>query len=120
MKKITVFCEVNSEKNLKYVSYELISKAYDLTLKAKELKNEDYIVEAIALSDKLDDDSIKKAFLAGASRFVFIKDKCLSDFNQTIFTQCFLEFYENNQSDIIIFPATTRGRTRERTLHRWS
>lgn len=111
MKKITVFCEVNqTEKSLENVSYELITKAYELTLKAKELKDEDFIVEAVALSDKLEENSIKKAFLSGATRFVFIKEKCLSDFSQTIFSQCFLEYYQNNKSEIIIFPATAKGR----------
>ena len=59
MKKIVVYCEVNvSDKKLENVSYELISKAYDLTLKAKELKqDEDYIVEAVALNDEIADDT---------------------------------------------------------------
>ena len=76
MKKIVVYCEVNlANKKLKEVSFELISKAFDLTKKAKELQNEEYIVEAVALCDEIDETSIKKSFMAGASRFVFVKEK---------------------------------------------
>lgn len=111
MKKIIVYCEVDSSsKKLENVSFELISKGYDLAKKAHEISKDEYIVEAVALSDELDDESIKKAFGAGANNFVFIKDKCLTSFSQTIFAQCFVEYYIQAKSDIIIFPATPKGR----------
>ncbi|MBQ8635492.1 electron transfer flavoprotein subunit alpha/FixB family protein [bacterium] len=111
MKKIIVYCEANlSEKKLLDVSYELISKAYELTLKAKESINEDYIVEAVTLCHEIKDESVKKAFMAGASRFVHVKDATFCNFSQTIFAQCFVEYYNNSQGDIIIFPATQKGR----------
>lgn len=111
MKKIIVYCEADtSEKKLENVSYELISKAYELTLKAKELKQEDYIVEAVALSDEINEESIKKAFMSGASKFIFIKNKCLAEFSQTVYSQCFIEYFNQNNADIIIFPATPKGR----------
>lgn len=112
MKKILVYCEVDLvNKKLDNVSYELISKAHDLTLKAKELKSdENYIVEAVALCDEIEETSIKKAFLAGANKFIHIKSECLKNFSQTVFTQCFVEYFNKNQADIIIFPATFEGR----------
>lgn len=112
MKKILVYCEVDLvNKKLDDVSYELISKAYELTKKAKELKSdEDYIVEAVALCDEIDENSLKKAFMAGAKRFVHIKNECLKSFSQTVFAQCFVEYFNKNQADIIIFPATFQGR----------
>ena len=111
MKKIIVYCEENLvDKQLLDVSYELISKAYELTLKAKELSNEDYIVEAVTISHEIKEESIKKAFMAGASRFVHIKDATFCNFSQTVFAQCFVEYYNNAEGDIIIFPATQKGR----------
>ena len=111
MKKITVFTEVNlKDKKLEKVSYELISKAYELALGAQDFSKEDYIVEAVALCSEIEEESIKKCFLAGASRFVLIKDKCLDTFCQTIIAKCFMEFYSQNPSEIILFPATQKGR----------
>lgn len=111
MKKITVYCEVNHiTKKLADVSYELISKAYELSIKAFELSQEEYIVEAVALSDYLDDESIKKAYSAGATNFVFVKSDCLTRFCQTVFAQCFIEYYMQANPEIIIFPATSKGR----------
>ena len=112
MRKITVYCEVDLlSKKLDDVSYELISKAYELALKAKELQpNSDFTVEAIALADSLDDESVKKAQNAGANRFVFIQSKSLETFSQTIFSQCFVEYYKKSQSEVLIFPATIKGR----------
>ena len=111
MKKIAVYCEADySGKKLKDVSYELISKAYELTKKAFEMSGEEYIVEAVVLLDELDEESIKKAFSAGAFNFVFVKDRCLMGFSQTIFAQCFVEYYNQSKPEIIIFPATPKGR----------
>lgn len=111
MKKITVYCEIDySDKKISNVTYELISKAYELSKKAFEMSGIEYIVEAVALCDELDNASIKKAFNAGANNFIFVKNECLSTFCQTIFAQCFIEYYNQERSDIIIFPATPKGR----------
>ena len=111
MKKIIVYCEADLiKKRLEEVSFELISKAKELTLKAKEISGDEYIVEAVCLSDKIEEESIKKAFAAGANNFAHIKNKCLEHFSHTVFSQCFIEYYKNSQSDIIIFPATPKGR----------
>lgn len=111
MKKIIVYCEVDFvKKRLQEVSYELISKAFELTKKALEISKEEYFVEAVALCDEIDEESVKKAFLSGAKRFVFVKDKCLSTFSQTVFSQCFVEYFKEQGSDIVIFPATSKGR----------
>ena len=111
MKKITVYCEVDLlNKKLKDVSYELVSKAYELTKKAKELAGDDYVVEAVALCDEIKEESVKKLYASGATNFVLVQDKCLNNFSQTVFAQCFVEYYKENPSEVIIFPATTCGR----------
>ena len=111
MKKIIVYCEVDFvNKKLEEVSYELISKARSLTKTAKELKNEDYEVEAVALLDEIEVESVKNAYKAGANIFTLIKSDSLKVFSQTVFAQSFVEYFNQNKSDIIIFPATPRGR----------
>jgi len=112
VRKITVYCEADLlSKKLENVSYELISKAQELVYKANSLlANPEFIVEAVVLADEIDKESIEKAYLAGANKFVLIKEKCLDMFSQTIFAQCFVEYIKNNKSEIIIFPATTKGR----------
>ncbi len=111
MKKITVYCEVDSsDKKLENVSYELISKAYDLAQDAMQLQTDEYIVEAVALCDEINEESAKKAFQAGAHKFVLIQDKCLEKFSQAVFAQCFVEYFKENESEVIIFPATSKGR----------
>lgn len=112
MRKITVYCEADlTAKKLENVSYELISKAHELVAKAKDLQpNDEFIVEAVVLADEIKEDSIKKAICAGANNFVLVKENCLNTFSQTIFSQCFVEFYKNSPSEVIIFPATPKGR----------
>lgn len=111
MKKITVYCEVDSsDKKLENASYELISKAYELSQEAMQMQSEEYIVEAVALCDEINEESVKKAFLAGAHKFVLVQDKCLEKFSQAVFAQCFIEYYKENEGEIIIFPATPKGR----------
>lgn len=112
MTKITVYCEVDLvSKKLKDVSYELISKAHKLALEATNIKNDtSFEIEALALSDTLDKESIQKALSAGANKLTLIKENCLGIFSQTIFSQCFVEYYKKNPSEIIIFPATPKGR----------
>jgi len=109
VKKIIVYCEVDTiSKKLVNVSYELISKAYELAQKTKE--QEEFLIEAVALSDSIDEESIKKSFVCGANNFVLIKEKCLETFCQTVFAQCFCEYFKQYPSEVIIFPATPKGR----------
>lgn len=112
MKKITVYCEADLlSKKLQNVSYELISKAYELINSLPDaICESDFILEAVVLADCIDPESIKKAFSAGANRFVLIKDKTLETFCHTVFSKAFVDYYKNNPSDVIIFPATPRGR----------
>ena len=111
MKKITVYCELNLKNyTMLPVSYELISKAVELSRQAFELKKEQYSIEAVALGSNLDEDSLKKALNAGANRVVLVKNKTLSAFSQTIFAQSFIEYYLKNKSEVILFPATPYGR----------
>ena len=112
MKKIIVYCEVDYvAKKLSDVSYELISKAHELAQKAFTLNNEEkFFIEAVVLSSEINSESIQKAYCAGASSFVLVKEKCLETFCQTIASKCFVEYFNQSPSEVIIFPATPRGR----------
>ena len=63
MNKIIVYCDVNFEqKSLENVSYEIISKAYDLIKDINENLSDDmkYVIEAVALCDEISPQYIKK------------------------------------------------------------
>lgn len=112
MNKIAVLCEVNYSNNtLEDVSYELLSKALELKGQAQELKNEEYKIEAIAIADFLNEDSIKKAYFSGADKIVLIKNVRCDDFSIVQQAQAFKEYYDQNPTKVILFPATIYGRS---------
>ncbi len=111
MNKIIVYCERDDINTLRNVSYELLSKARSLKNEAKRLiKDYDIEIEAISIGASLDEDCIKKAYASGADKFTFIKDDSLNDFCQTIYSRVFVEYFNTSPSDIILFPATVKGR----------
>ncbi len=112
MKKILVYGELNSKDNtIEKVTFELLNKARRLSSEAKELKqDEEYIVEVVFCASYLVDDEINKAFKAGANRVVLIKDSVFDTFYSTVYADAFLEYFDKNPSDIILFPATPKGR----------
>ena len=113
MGKIAVYCEIDNANNgLSDVSFELLSKARQMKFDAKKIDCEgnDFEVVAIAIGKTLDMESAKKAFSAGADYFTLIKDDCLELFSQTAYSLAFIEYFSANPCDIIIFPATSKGR----------
>ena len=112
MEKIYIYCELNNDdNNLEDTAYELISKAHKLKLQAHVLKNNsEFEIVAIALGEKIDEFSIKKAYEAGADEVVLIKNENLKRFSQTIFAQSFIEYFCQKPANIILFPATATGR----------
>ncbi len=113
MGKIAVYCEIEQNNNsLKDVSYELLSKARRLKKEAKKMNcaDNDFQVVAVALGKNLEKSSLENAFRAGADYFTFIKDESLENFSQTAYSLSFIEYYNTNQFDMIIFPATYEGR----------
>lgn len=94
------------------VSYEMISKAKSLAINSKNIKSDEQEpqVEAICLGCDINKESVKKAFKSGADRFVFVKNDSLGFFNSRVFAQSFVEYFKQNESEVIIFPATRTGR----------
>ncbi len=112
MKKILVFGEINLEDNkIEQVTFELISKAKKLVFEANNLKkDEQYFVEVVFVASYLVDDEIKKAYKAGADKVVLIKDSAFDVFYSTVYADAFLEYFEKNPAEVILFPATIKGR----------
>ena len=112
MKKISVFGEINLKDNkIEQVSFELISKAKSLAYEAEKLKQGvNYLVEAVFIASYLVDDEIKKAYKAGADRVVLIKDSVFDEFYSTVYANAFLEYFEKKPSEVLLFPATIKGR----------
>ena len=107
--KIAVYCELEENK-LSQTSYEIISKANELRLQAQELNNENVKITAIAIGRNIEEESVLKSYKTGADSFVLIKHDTLFDFNQINYKNAFLEFYKQNNTDVILFPATITGR----------
>ena len=107
--KIAIYCEIN-DGFIDETSYELISKADELRLEAKNLNGTSCEITAVALSDRINQDDVKKTYVAGTDDFVFIKHELLKEFNQSTYSSAFCAHFEKNQYDIILFPATLKGR----------
>lgn len=107
MNKITVFCELDKTKStLNSCSYELITKAYELAQQAYEINKTQYTIEAVCC-DNVDDIQEKvKIFKSGADKLVLIENKNIKNHNYDIVKDSFLQYYKENKSDIILFPAT--------------
>ena len=71
MKKIAVYCEINSTNNLEEVSYQLISKMFELK---NSFTSEEFEIDAIAQGDFIEENSVEKAYKAGANRVILIKN----------------------------------------------
>ncbi len=109
MKKIALYAEQENGK-LTATSYELISKAYELKHFAKNLQDTDIQISTILVSNKIDADSIEKAYCAGSDNFVLIKNEDFAQFNQIKYAGAFLSYFHENYHNYILFPATPTGR----------
>jgi len=110
--KITVYCEIKDNKPLD-VSYELISKAYELKNKAKTLKetDNDYTITAVIIGNSFDKIFLKHLYLSGADVVVLLKTPPdYNDFCENSYADIFLDYFKNNPSDVILFPATKTAR----------
>lgn len=114
MYKIAIYCEVDFQDNaLNDVSFELISKAYQLKSEACELMNNNdfnYSIDAVVLADKLSEETIKKAYRAGADRVILLKNSLFEIFDSITYSKAFVQYYQSNEYDCILFPATTSAR----------
>lgn len=109
MKKIAVYTEVK-DTILDETAYELLSKAFELKTFAKNINDTEIKITAVAISDKIDKQSVSKAYQAGADSFVLIKNDNFRQFEQILYAKAFLSYLETNPQDYILFPATPTGR----------
>ncbi|MBR2068234.1 MAG: electron transfer flavoprotein subunit alpha/FixB family protein [Candidatus Gastranaerophilales bacterium] len=109
MKKLAIYVEKEGN-TLIDASYELISKACELKAFAKSSKDMEIEVTAVLVSSAVDENDVKKAFLAGADNFILIKNDDFQVFNQMKYSSAFLSYFHENYHDYILFPATPTGR----------
>lgn len=105
VKSIIVYCELLGSK-FSESSYELISKARELS----DSYQANYKIRAVALGLLIDEETKKLAYSAGANEITLIKDNKFFEFNNVSYAKAFVEYFNQNKSDIILFSATTRGR----------
>ncbi len=111
MEKIAIYCEFDYRNRvLGEVSYELISKAFELKNQASSLCGAQFEIDAVVIADELPLECVKKAYRCGANRVILIKNRIFNAFSQTIMSAAFIEYYKHNNSRIILFPATFQGR----------
>lgn len=112
MKKIIIYGETDLKTGvLDDAAYELISKAVKLSHQSKDFTFGDgYFIELVAIGPSIKDESLKKAYQAGADKVALIKDEQTSIFSQIIFSKYFVEYFNTYPAEIIIFPATLTGR----------
>lgn len=110
MNKIIVYGEIVNN-NISNATLELISKACELKNQSINTFQKDIMVEAAVVSDKLDEFTKQNMYNAGADRIVLIKDSSASGLVQTINSKIFIDYYNQNPADIILFPASEKVRT---------
>ncbi len=110
MNKITVYGEIQNN-DVTTSTLELVSKAYELKLQSNNEFNQDIKIETAIISDKMDEFVKQKIFNAGSDRIVLIKYKQEQEFLPTIYSKIFVEYYNQNLSDVVLFPATEKIRT---------
>ena len=118
MKKIIVYCESNKDGTLTDTSFELLTKARELKLSAKfmaettpnNINDPEYFVEAVTVGKDLERATVLKAISAGADKVVLLRNEDFEIFNQIDTAEVFVNYHNSNPSEIIIFPATPKGR----------
>ena len=118
MKKIIVYCEPIDEFKLEYTAYELLSKARELKFSAKfmanapdvHIKDCEYFVEAVVIANELNKESVLNAIKSGADKVVLLKTSDTADYTHIDIAKAFVDYFKQNPSEIIIFPATPKGR----------
>ncbi len=110
MNKITVYGEIQNN-DVTTSTLELVSKAYELKLQSNNEFNHDIKIETVIISDKIDEFVKQKIFNTGSDRIVLIKYNQEQEFLPTIYSKIFVEYYNQNLSDVILFPATEKIRT---------
>src|SRR6056297_225520 len=104
MRKSVMVCAEIRNRVIHPVSFELTGKARELADK----NGCDVVVVAF-----FEDSNVKPEifFTYGADRVIMAGDKCFKSFNQHIHTNVLCEIIKKEQPEIVLAPATTRGRT---------
>lgn len=102
--KITVFCEINRDCKVREVSFELISKAKELTQGMGE-------VQALVVGQRLNyDNIIEELSQCGADKVIVVNDDILAEYNAERYRKSVCEILEKEKPQVVLFGATVIGR----------
>ncbi len=110
MNKITVYGEIQNN-DITNSTLELVSKAYELKLQSVNDFKQEIKIETVIISNRIDEFVKQKIFNAGSDRVTLIKYNQEQEFLSTIYSKIFVEYFNQNPSDVILFPATEKIRT---------
>lgn len=104
--KITVFCEINRDCKVKDVSFELISKAKELTQGMVDGE-----VQALVVGKRLNyDNIIEELSQYGADKVFIVNDDILAEYNAERYRKSVCEILEKEKPQVVLFGATVIGR----------
>lgn len=104
--KITVFCELNRDCKAKEVSFELISKAKELTQEMVDTE-----VQALVVGGRCNyDNAIEEFSQYGADKVIIVNDDILSEYNAERYRKAVCEILEKEKPQVVLFGATITGR----------
>ena len=109
MKKIITYGEME-DNDITNASLELISKAFDMKLQSKNDFNNDISIVTVVITPTIDEGIKDKIYNAGADKIVLIKSQS-EEFISTTYSKFFIEYFKQNPSDIVLFPASQKIRT---------
>lgn len=102
--KITVFCEINRDCKVREVSFELISKAKELTQGMGE-------VQALVVGQRLNyDNIIEELSQCGADKVIVVNDDIFAEYNAERYRKSVCEILEKEKPQVVLFGATVIGR----------
>lgn len=102
--KITVFCEINRDCKVREVSFELISKAKELTQGMGE-------VQALVVGQRLNyDNIIEELSQCGADKVIVVNDDILAEYNAERYRKSVCGILEKEKPQVVLFGATVIGR----------
>ena len=109
-KQIFVICEYKFGTNIfKNVTFELLSRAFELKLQGFKEFNKEYEVCAVVLDCGIDAD-FSPLFKHGAQRVIYLKNEKFRTYNLKYLGCALIELVKQKSPEIMLFGATNRGR----------
>ncbi|MBQ2645250.1 electron transfer flavoprotein subunit alpha/FixB family protein [bacterium] len=104
--KITIFCEMTKRDYPAEVSFELVSKSYEMV---KNIENSE--IQVIIVGKRINYDKIIDDFsMQGADKVIVVNDDVFTDYSPSLYKKAIVEILKQEKPDIVLFGATVMGR----------